>query len=104
MMRFICCVFLGASTVLQSPASAQTVDFNRDIRPILSKNCFPCHGQDASHRVTRLRLDQRDSATKVQKSGITAIVPGKRQESEVVRRITAQDETDHMPPKESGKP
>jgi hypothetical protein len=80
----------------------QSIDFNRDIRPILSKNCFACHGQDAPHRVTKMRLDRRDSATKQQKSGATAIVPGKPTQSEVVRRITAADDSERMPPKDSG--
>jgi hypothetical protein len=79
-----------------------TVDFGRDIRPILSKNCFACHGQDNAHRAARLRLDRRASATKTLKSGATPIVPGAPAKSELVRRITATDEAERMPPKETG--
>jgi hypothetical protein len=83
-------------------AESVAVDFNRDIRPIISKNCFACHGQDGAHRATKLRLDRRDSALKEQKSGATAIVPGRTTQSELIRRITARDEAERMPPKETG--
>jgi hypothetical protein len=97
--------FIVAFQIPARAADAQTptIDFNRDVRPILSKNCFACHGQDGAHRATKLRLDQRESATKKLKSGVIALVPGKPPQSEVYRRITAQDEADHMPPRESGK-
>jgi hypothetical protein len=94
-------VFVYALAAAAEP-STETVDFNRDIRPILSKNCFACHGSDGAQRATRLRLDQRDSAKKRLKSGVAAIVPGFPDQSEVVRRITAADETERMPPKETG--
>jgi hypothetical protein len=54
------------------------VDFNRDVRPILSDKCFRCHGPDDQTREAGLRLDNRDSALKVLDSGETAIVPGTR--------------------------
>jgi hypothetical protein len=101
-----CLVLAGLSGIfsgLPSRAAGQgpTVDFNQDIRPILSKNCFACHGQDAAHRATRMRLDRRDSATKEQKSGATPIVAGAPEKSELYRRITAKDEDERMPPKET---
>jgi hypothetical protein len=88
-----------------SPAAAASTktDFNRDIRPILSENCFACHGPDDQKRKSGLRLDQRESATKPAKSGATAIAPGKPAASEIVRRITTTDEDDRMPPAKSGK-
>lgn len=85
-----------------TPAHAKPVDFNRQVRPILAKNCFACHGQDDSHRAAKLRLDKRDDAIKELKSGAVAIVPGKPRESELVRRITAETVQERMPPQETG--
>src|SRR2546421_3409323 len=76
------------------------VDFNRDVRPILSKNCFGCHGQD--HRIGKFRLDRRESAIRKRGNGAAAIVPGRPGESEFVARISATDEAERMPPPESG--
>ncbi len=78
------------------------ISYNRDIRPILAKNCFACHGTDAEHREAGLRLDQREVATAEMESGVAAIVPGDPESSELVFRITMDDETIHMPPKKSG--
>ena len=83
--------------------SSGKLDFNRDIRPILSENCFTCHGPDPSKRKAGLRLDVRTNAITQLKSGDIAIVPGKSLQSEVLKRITAKDEDDHMPPAKSGK-
>ena len=85
--------FLSASGV-----PAATVSFNRDVRPILSDNCFYCHGPDASHRQADLRLDIRDDAM-----AAGAIVPGKPAESTLVSRINATDSDELMPPPESHK-
>jgi hypothetical protein len=97
------CVAILIALLLPIPfaQSADPVDFNRDVRPILSKNCFPCHGADAGTRAGKMRLDQRDSATKPNKKGIAAIVPGAPDKSDLVRRITTKDERDHMPPPEA---
>jgi hypothetical protein len=78
------------------------VDFNRDIRPILSKNCYACHGPDNKQRVSKMRLDQRDNAIRPLKSGTAAIVPGQPDKSELIQRVTADDETERMPPQETG--
>ncbi|MFM8705484.1 MAG: c-type cytochrome domain-containing protein, partial [Planctomycetia bacterium] len=90
------------STVLAWPAAvtvaAAPVSFNRDIRPILSDNCFSCHGPDAGHRQADLRLDVRDDAV-----AAGAIVPGKPAESTLVARIDAADPGELMPPPESHK-
>ncbi len=79
------------------------MSFNRDIRPILSDNCFQCHGPDERKREAGLRLDQKDSATKPTESGHTAIVPGKAEASELVVRITTANADLQMPPASSGK-
>ena len=79
-------------------ASAADIDFNRDVRPILSDKCFACHGPDAKHRKADLRLDVEKDA---RDSGV--IVPGKPGESYLIERIVAEDEAERMPPKKSGK-
>jgi hypothetical protein len=82
------------------------IDFNRDVRPILSDNCFRCHGPDTKESSSGrkpLRLDARDHATAALSSGARAIVPGRPEASELVRRITTPDADDHMPPAETGK-
>jgi hypothetical protein len=93
-------VFGRAAAVFSSATAAGTeaVSFNRDIRPILSDNCFYCHGPDASHRQADLRLDLRDEALAAQ-----AIVPGKPAESSIVSRINSTDPDELMPPPESHK-
>jgi hypothetical protein len=78
------------------------IDFNRDIAPILSNNCFFCHGPDPKHREGDLRLDLRDDALKLHE-GHHAIVPGKPAESELVRRIKSTASDVQMPPPESNK-
>ncbi len=92
--------------ILVSPAlrGADKVQFNRDIRPILSDKCFFCHGTDANHRKGDLRLDVKESAFKPAKSGETAIVPGQPGKSALAARIDlTADDDDAMPPKKSGK-
>jgi len=82
-------------------AAADVPDFNREIRPILSRNCFACHGPDEHDRRGGLRLDDRAAATSELESGLTAIVPGKPAESELVARLHATDADVVMPPPES---
>ncbi|MEW5980025.1 MAG: PSD1 and planctomycete cytochrome C domain-containing protein [Acidobacteriota bacterium] len=87
-------------------ATAQTADsvrFNRDIRPIMSDTCFRCHGPDKSSRMADLRLDLRDEALKKTESGIIPIVPGKPDESEIVRRVLSDNAVVRMPPDWSHK-
>ncbi|MDB5339170.1 MAG: Protein of unknown function (DUF1553)/Protein of unknown function (DUF1549)/Planctomycete [Planctomycetaceae bacterium] len=82
-------------------AEPAPVDFNRTIRPILSSICFKCHGPDHEERKGGLRLDLRDSALQKLESGNRAIVPGKPDESELVRRILSTDDSERMPPPKS---
>ena len=76
----------------------QTLDFNRDIRPLLSENCFFCHGQDGNQREADLRLDQARSALD---SG--AIVPGDSEASSLIERIDSDDPDFIMPPPEANR-
>ena len=83
---------------LCSTASAAT--FNRDILPILSDNCFSCHGPDEKARKAKLRLDTKEGAFRV-KDDVHVIVPGKSAKSELYRRLTSKDPDDVMPPPKS---
>lgn len=92
------------SLIATSAIGAESkIDFNRDIRPILSENCYACHGPDEKTREADLRLDQPDIPFKKLESGNTAIVPGDLAKSELIRRITTKDEDDQMPPVKFGK-
>jgi len=77
--------------------SADEIRFSRDVLPILSDRCFHCHGPDPSHREADLRLDDRESAV-TERDGKAAIVPGRPEESEILRRITSEDPDVLMPP------
>src|SRR5258708_23789811 len=83
------------------PPLPDKIDFNRDIRPILSINCFQCHGADKAARKAKLRLDVRDDALAELDEGRHAIVPGKTEKSELCSRIVA-DVEEVMPPVKSG--
>ena len=97
---------LPLSPAFAAPAPAQslpaTVEFNRDIRPLLSENCYFCHGPDKNKRKADLRLDTKgglfDEIDKVH-----PIVPGRPQDSDLFRRITTDDPDDRMPPAKSNK-
>ena len=77
------------------------VDYGRDVRPILSENCFLCHGQDSKKRMAGLRLDSFEGAT-APRSGRAALVPGKLDASEIYARITAEP-SKRMPPTYSNR-
>ena len=83
---------------LSLPAADPEVRFNRDIRPILSDNCFPCHGPDKSNRKAKLRLDLHEAALERE-----AFVPGKPDESELITRVFSKDSEEVMPPPDSNK-
>jgi hypothetical protein len=89
--------FLPAADV--TPAARPAIDFNRQIRPILSDNCFKCHGPDDKQRKAELRLDVREGA--LGDGGV--IVPGQAAQSELIRRVTADDAAVRMPPAKTGK-
>ncbi len=82
--------------------AAEKIDFNRDILPILSDNCFQCHGFDEKSRKAKLRLDTFEGATG-KMGGPVAIVPGKSSESELFKRIVSQEADEIMPPKKSNR-
>jgi hypothetical protein len=94
---FAACVTL-VFTIIAPAHGSGTIQYNRDIRPILSENCFACHGPDANHRAADLRLDQREDA--IAKG---AIVANKPEESEMIRRILSTDPETIMPTPESHK-
>ncbi len=95
-------VFLAAVGNI-SAAVPEKVRFNRDVRPILSNNCLLCHGPDEKHREADLRLDEREGAL-ADLGGHAAIVPGKPDASELIKRITSHDDDERMPPPASKKP
>src|SRR6476660_1225956 len=93
----------GAVAASSKDPAAASVDFNREIRPILTENCYKCHGPDDEARKAKLRFDLPAEALKPAKSGAIAIVPHAVEKSELIARITAADPDDRMPPIKSGK-
>ncbi len=93
---------LSLLTVLIVDGVGADLDFNRDIRPLLSDRCFACHGPDAEHRKADLRLDTRAGAES-DLGGYAAVVPGEPESSALVERIRAEDPEEIMPPPDSGK-
>jgi hypothetical protein len=104
-MRASLIVLLFASAVhAQTPAAQKhSIDFNRDIRPILSDACFSCHGPDEQQRKGKLRLDLREGATGKARSGAHAIVPGNFADSELLKRILTDNASEKMPPPKTKK-
>ena len=104
MKRFLTLVLIGISVaifahprILRATATA-SLDFNRDIRPILSNNCFQCHGPDDGTRMARLRFDTKEGA--FAKAGV--IVPGNAAASRLIKRIISTDPSLVMPPPDAG--
>ena len=89
-------LFLSAAAIVAF--GAPKLDYGRDIRPILSENCFHCHGQDSPKRMANLRLDTFEGAT-----AKAALVPGKPDSSGLYQRITAEDKNRRMPPASSNR-
>ncbi|HEX3659699.1 MAG TPA: DUF1553 domain-containing protein [Pirellulales bacterium] len=92
-------LFGSAPCTAARPAAA--IEFNRDVRPILSDKCFLCHGPDRASRQADLRLDVRQDALAA-RDGASPIVPGHAADSEVIRRIISDDPDEQMPPPKSG--
>src|SRR5689334_3194637 len=96
------CAWIGfGQSGVAAPASG--IDFNRQILPILSENCFACHGPDEKQRKARLRLDTREGTFGKLRGGGSAVVPGKSAESELMARVTTEEPTEVMPPPRTGK-
>jgi len=92
----------GAGLAATPGGRPGAVEFNRDIRPILSENCYACHGPDKGQRKADLRLDTRDGLL-AGHDGVQNVVPGKPDESELFQRIIARDPDERMPDPKSGK-
>lgn len=90
-------------TSVAQDVAADEVDFRTDVLPILSEQCFACHGYDEAARESGLRLDVAEGATSPADSGEIAVVPGKPGESELIRRIESNDHDLRMPPLETEK-
>ena len=99
----ICVGLYGFSGKVHGAEQGKSLQFNRDVRPILSDHCYACHGPDAHSRKAKLRLDKRESALGTNREG-AAIVPGKPDLSEMVFRIHNKDPDEVMPPPELNKP
>jgi hypothetical protein len=107
-IRQLSCFVVLFGTVLVVVADVQgdesnRIDFNRDIRPILAGKCFTCHGPDGQQRQAGLRLDLREGATAELDSGTQAVVSGRPEQSELIARVTSDDDGLRMPPAEAGK-
>ena len=85
-----------SGAVAVAAAETAPLEYNRDIRPILSENCFYCHGPDANKREAKLRLDIRAEALKQK-----AFIPGDAAGSELIKRLFSKDEDEVMPPPEA---
>jgi hypothetical protein len=95
---------MAAAAAAASATTAGPVQFNRDIRPILSDHCFSCHGPDVQKMKGGLRLDVREAALRPAKSGKKAILPRDAAGSELVHRLLTDDADELMPPPEAHKP
>src|SRR5690348_548684 len=93
---------LGTASPLSAAGGEDT--FNNEVRPILARHCFKCHGPDDKARKAKLRLDQREAVLRGGKSRKPAIVPGRPEQSELIQRIFADGEEEVMPPPHTKNP
>jgi hypothetical protein len=102
----LCALLVAPAGGLRAAAGrpAPTVDYNRDVRPILANHCYACHGPDTGKRKAGLRLDRKEDAFKALRRGRRAIVPGDLARSQLHARVSSADETEVMPPPAFGKP
>ena len=98
----VCAVLVALRASEVSAAGTDKVDFNRDIRPILSDHCFECHGPDAEQRQAELRLDTKEGLFR-KASKHPSVVPGQASQSELFKRISSNDPDLRMPPADSGR-
>jgi hypothetical protein len=96
-MVFLALVLLPTLAQGQQEKPPAPVDFEREIRPLLSDFCYTCHGPDGAKRKSKLRLDTRQGAF-IEADGVKMIVPGKPDESEMFRRLVTAEADDRMPP------
>lgn len=94
---WVAVLFLAGTAVV----AGETVDFNFEVRPLLSDRCFFCHGPDEKARKAKLRLDQREDVFAPRKGGTHVVVPGNPDASELVKRLFSKDPEEVMPPPES---
>ena len=99
-LAFVATLFSASSRLA---AAEPSIDFSRDVLPLLSENCFKCHGPDEANREAGLRLDQQEGAFAKLESGNSAVVAGKSAASEIYLRLTSTDPDLRMPPPDSGK-
>ncbi|MFM2003548.1 MAG: hypothetical protein RI963_2974 [Planctomycetota bacterium] len=92
----VCCFATSAALAVDPQSGSRPIDFARDIRSVLSENCFHCHGPDAKNRQADLRLDTADGVN-------SKLVAGKRGESELFRRLLSTDPEEVMPPPDSNR-
>ncbi len=95
------CIIVLGLPVVTGAVEKDKVDFNSQVRPIISAKCFSCHGPDDRSRKAKLRLDLREQAIK-DRDGTFPIKPGDLKNSEVIRRITSSDPEEVMPPPKAG--
>ncbi len=100
-IRFTATALALSVLAIQLSAAGAQVEFNRDIRPILSDRCYTCHGPDASNRKTPLRFDTEQGATQ-DLGGRVAIAAGDPEKSTIIERITSDDPIRRMPPSYEG--
>jgi len=100
---FLSVLLVSAAVHAAELPEASRISFNRDIRPILSENCYACHGFDPKHREGGLRLDTFEGATE-DRDGARGIVPGDPAKSDIWQRIISTDKDEVMPPPKSHKP
>ncbi len=93
-------LFLGLSVTGWCFAAGPLVDFNRDVRPILSDNCFACHGPDDKHRVANLRLDTEEGLF-AERGNYRIVAPGDPAKSRLLARIGATMPANRMPPRQA---
>lgn len=102
-LSFVSPSLLRADEPAPKTRTATRVDFGRQIRPILSDNCFHCHGPDSHTRKAKLRLDVKEGVFATTRDGKKVVAPGKADESELYARLITHESSELMPPEKSGK-